>query len=406
MGGLVADEQNSGVCFATKREGTEQMIHLDTVDGIRQQVAGARSKALKSSLGQFMTPSQTAHFMASLFTVVSGGSCHLLDAGAGIGSLTSAFLDRCAVGELKFDSVDVSAFEIDATLHGHLRQVLSAYRQKIGAKSEIFGGDFIDLAVSSIQFRSGHRFTHAIMNPPYKKINTASEHRALLRQVGVETVNLYSGFVALAVELLQDGGELVAIIPRSFCNGPYYRPFREFLLARATICHVHVFESRNKAFKEDDVLQETVIVRLRKGGMQGPVSVSVSEDDTFSDLETYVHPFERVVFPGDNQRFIHIPLADAASALTIAGATVAYSLEDLRIGVCTGPVVDFRLKEYLRMQPEDGGVPLLYANHLSGGGLVWPLESKKPNCIMVTGETRKWLMPNGTYTVIRRFSSK
>jgi len=34
------------------------------------------------------------------------------------------------------------------------------------------------------------RFSHAILNPPYKKINSNSEHRLILRRMGIETVNL------------------------------------------------------------------------------------------------------------------------------------------------------------------------------------------------------------------------
>jgi hypothetical protein len=81
-----------------------------------------------------------------------------------------------------------------------------------------------------------------------------------LRLAGIETVNLYSAFVALALTLMQPGGQLVAIIPRSFCNGPYYRPFRAFLLRHAALRHIHLFASRTKAFKDDDVLQENVII--------------------------------------------------------------------------------------------------------------------------------------------------
>jgi len=35
-----------------------------------------------------------------------------------------------------------------------------------------------------------------------------------------ETSNLYTAFLAIAIKLLEPGGELVAITPRSFCNGP------------------------------------------------------------------------------------------------------------------------------------------------------------------------------------------
>lgn len=45
----------------------------------------------KAALGQYMTPAPIAAFMASLFPN-NLGAFHLLDAGAGEGSLTCAFL--------------------------------------------------------------------------------------------------------------------------------------------------------------------------------------------------------------------------------------------------------------------------------------------------------------------------
>lgn len=114
-----------------------------------------------------------------------------------------------------------------------------------------------------------------------------------------------------------------------------------------------------------------------------------------------------MVYPGDEQMFVHIPTAETVSILGAAKGAFDHSLDDLGLGVCTGPVVDFRLKDSLRAMPEPGAVPLLYANHLTTGSVVWPIEGgKKPNAIMIDTASRKWLMPMGTYAVTRRFSSK
>jgi hypothetical protein len=154
------------------------------------------------------------------------------------------------------------------------------------------------------------------------------------------------------------------------------------------------------------VLQENVIIRLERGGQQGPVTITTSTDDSFTDLVTNEHPFERIVFPDDTERFIHVPTTTEKSTIELSPA-VRYSLADLGIKVSTGPVVDFRLKEQLRDMPEEGTVPLIYPGHLSITGTVWPVQGlKKPNAILRNAETEKWLYPNGFYCVVRRFSSK
>lgn len=376
---------------------------LSVVEQTRLKVSGRTEAKKKSQLGQFLTPANTASFMAGLFPA-SSGECRLLDAGAGIGSLSSAFLERCITGNLNFTEIQLKAFELDDSIHEELQNSLSPYIQKCHFSFDVIGNDFIEEAVNAIQFQK-YDFTHAILNPPYKKIGSNSSYRMLLRETGIETVNLYSAFVALAVAMAAPGGQIVAIIPRSFCNGPYYRPFRDFILERAAIRHMHLFESRSKAFKDDDVLQENIIIRLERGGQQEQVTVSTSTDDSFSDLETYEHQFDRIVFPDDSERFIHVPtLAEKSTELS---PVIRHALTDLGIKVSTGPVVDFRLKEHLRDMPEPGTVPLLYPGHFSSSAATWPQAGmKKPNAIQRNSETEKWLYPNGFYCVVRRFSSK
>src|SRR5205823_6358098 len=49
---------------------------------------------------------------------------------------------------------------------------------------------------------------------------------------------------------------------------------------------------------------------------------------------------------------------------------------------------------------------LIYPAHLVSGALAWPIISRKPNAIRNTSASRPWLIPNGTYVFVKRFSSK
>ena len=379
---------------------------LLNIEQTRLAVSRRTDRQHKAKLGQFFTPEPIARFMANLLAIDDGRGCRLLDAGAGIGSLTSAFLARRMELGWCDKKVHISAFEIDEDLHENLSEVRDAFAGKLPLSFDIFGDDFIEHAVNQIQFEHEQKFTHAILNPPYKKIASSSRHRSLLRQAGIETVNAYSAFVALSLEMLAPNGRLVAIIPRSFCNGPYYKPFRDFILQRAAIRHIHLFDSRSKAFNDDAVLQENVILLLERDAQQTDVTVTTSTDGKFQDVETRTHPFHRIVSPDDTERFIHIPTTHQRNAIELSSA-IRFSLLDIGIKVSTGPVVDFRLKTHLRQMPESGTVPLLYPAHFAGANIEWPrAEIKKPNAIVHNADTEKWLYPNGFYCVVRRFSSK
>jgi len=359
----------------------------------RNEIHAATPRAHKSALGQFMTPASVAGFMAALFPD-GPGPRRLLDAGAGLGALTCAVLDRWQDRE-----AEVEAYEIDNRLREHLAATLAGYP----AKSVVHAKDFLDDAAQRIA--SGEApFTHAILNPPYKKIANSSDARAAASRVGLETVNLYSAFVGLALSLLRPGGQLVAIIPRSFANGPYYKPFRAWIRANGAIRHLHLFGSRDSAFRDDQVLQENIILRIERGGEEGPVQVSHSTDDTFTDLVQETVPYSAIFRPGDPEQFLHVPDGEVDPLDT---PLVASSLTDLGVGVSTGPVVDFRMREDLRQEPGPGDVPLIYPHHLPGSTLAWPaVGSRKANAIADNERTARWLFPAGTYVLTRRFSSK
>ncbi len=376
------------------------------IDSKRREVSARLDPKKRSNLGQFMTPSTVASFMASLFQQWPK-EVRLLDPGAGIGSLTEAYFEQFLRRAPDGASVNVTAYEIDPTLLGYLREHLDSLAKRASVSGRIFSSeidprDFIAEGTFALGLGAKGRFTHALLNPPYKKINTGSPHRKLLSSVGIETVNLYSAFLALAVALTEEGGEIVAIVPRSFCNGTYFRPFRTWLLERVAIHHIHVFESRRTTFRDDAVLQENVIVRLGRGQTQGSVIVSSSNGPTFADYSERRVSFDEIVKPSDPERFIRVPIKELQeSAFPFTGL-----LREMGINVATGPVVDFRVREHWLQKPRSGAVPLLYAHHFVGGELSWPREHKKPNALALNEDTRRWLMPRGYYCVTRRFSAK
>lgn len=386
------------------------MLAVENIDARREAIALKTPAKHKSLLGQFMTPQVISKYMASMFDTLQGKEVRLLDAGAGIGSLTAAFAQRL-VAE-KGESLTCEAWEIDSKLHDPLSLTLDscsklAEAQAINFSAKIQSDDFILAFDNLFSSQKISPATHAILNPPYKKIRSDSVHRRALSDCGIETSNLYSAFVSLALKVLEDKGELVAITPRSFCNGSYFRPFRELMLAQSSLSKIHVFESRTNAFKGDEVLQENVIFHLVKGGTQGPVVITTSSDASFSDLASQVKPFDKIVFPDDRNMVFHLDVEIATAEVLEAERKYHYKLEDIGISVSTGPVVDFRMRDHLRSEPGPEIAPLVYAHHYVDGFVVHPkLDAKKPNFIEINDSTRKWLVPTGCYVCVRRLSSK
>jgi len=373
-------------------------------DKVRREVSPRLAVERRGKLGQFMTPQGIAADMAAMFEVLPA-DVRLLDAGAGIGALTAAFVAEALSRATPPRSISVTAFEVDSDLADLLRYTLEDCREACNARGITFRADLIEddyiLRSAEPLLALGGRFNCAILNPPYAKLNTASRWRLALRSVGIETVNLYSAFVALAVDQLDEGGQLVAITPRSFCNGPYYEPFRRHILSRSGLLRLHIFESRKKAFRDDAVLQENVIFQLRKGGQPATVRLETDGGDA-RDV-----PLAEVVRPDDPHRFIRLTISAEDAALAERVQALPCRLVDLGIKVSTGRVVDFRAREYLRKEAGADTVPLIYPAHLRDGGVRWPIDGfKKHNALARRERTEDLLIPAGRYVLTKRFSAK
>lgn len=376
-------------------------------EAMRRKLVRHTPRSHKSAMGQFHTPKELARWMAELFQENEKSRVSLLDPGAGIGQLTLAFLAHARVAR-RSKKVNVLAVELDSALRETLATNLEAVPREPGRELSVAieGGDFIELAYRWLKENKGPRFTHAIMNPPYKKIATRSAAYEMSRRLGVRTTNLYAVFVALSLGLLEEEGELVAITPRSFFNGRYFRPFREYLLAESAIRRIHVFDSRRSPFSDDNVLQENVIVLLQKRAAQRDVVVSWSSDAAFGNYSERAVPLSALVEAGDAERVLHLPAGEASKSGNQARCASA-TLEELGLEVLTGPVVDFRLREELDPKGQGPAAPLLYASNIEGLRVIWPaVRGGKPQRIAVNRQTERWLLPAGTYVVVRRFSSK
>jgi len=374
----------------------------------------ARRRAL---MGQFLTPASVAMFMARMIECKKP-VVRLLDPGAGLGSLSAAFVAEMCRRQIRPDAIAVTACELDPMLIDYLRSTLElckAVSEDAGIRFEarILAKDFLEVGANTFVgdfFSAGEneRFDCAILNPPYRKIRAESHERKLLRAIGLETSNLYTGFLAVTSRFLTPDGEMVAITPRSFCNGPYFEPFRRFFLKEMRFRRIHVFDARDRAFADDAVLQENIVFRsVKTMEPLGEVVVSSSLDpgDPNPRVRTIRH--DDLVRPGDPHVFIHIVPDGDGDSIRRQILNLDSTLADLGLTISTGRVVDFRAKHLLRAQPGRDTVPLIYPCHLQGGFVDWPNgRTRKANALAVGQGAEDLLVPQGHYVLVKRFSTK
>ncbi len=317
---------------------------LSQVEQLRVNAIRALDARRKLAYGQFFTPPPVATRMAAMLNS-NEVSPHILDAGAGVGSLFAACVAQLCEKEQRPRTIRVTAYEVDPFLAESARTSLRlcehvCFDAGVAFVGEVVEADFLERSLSLLGrdlFAQGapSPITNVILNPPYRKIAATSRERKLLRQAGIEATNLYVGFLELAIRLLPPGGTLVSITPRSFCNGAYFKSFRRSLLKETNLCELHLFDSRHAVFGDDvvgqQVLQESIILSARKrmrddrGPQASPVRVTLSDSADDRSLVVRDVPFQQIVRPNDQQSILHISPDDPGRPVN-SGQTV-YQIE-------------------------------------------------------------------------------
>jgi adenine-specific DNA-methyltransferase len=321
----------------------------------------------------------------------------VLDPGAGSGMLSAAIVDRLR-RERPGVPIHLVAVENDRALLPALHETLGDLESLAGVTTELVSADFLAWGLLT-----GERFDLAIQNPPYAKLRTGSDAQDLLRGHGVIVPNVYAAFLTLGLRLLVDGGQQVAITPRSWMNGAYYATFRRELVRTAGIDAIHTFESRSTVFGDAGVLQESIVVSVTRGRFPGQVAVHRSHDHLGESTSRTV-AVSHIVTPD----FIHVP-ATEQDAQAVAWMTMhaAHTLADLGLTVSTGRVVDFRSRAMLHQDRVAGAVPMVTASHLRDGVTRHPAGTRKPEWFRAVEEDdAKLLVDGGAYVLVKRFSAK
>jgi len=366
----------------------------------------------RKSQGHFGTPPVIARFMAAMFTEFPRGVVRILDPGAGVGTLSAAVCQRALTLKTR-RHFEFELWENDTKLLPLLKETMEHCREslrKTGHEVEfrIRAEDFILANAKRSLFDAGPEasFQLAILNPPYFKLRKESEQARAMRHVVHGQPNIYALFMAVAADLLLPEGELVAITPRSYFNGPYFKRFRKYLFDTMSARRIHVFGSRVDAFKNDSVLQENVILHAHKDSPPELVTLTSSFGRSLDDIETSTVAYEKIVDNSYGDHVVRVSTTPIENEILEAMDKVPQRFCDLDLEVSTGPVVSFRCTEFLRQDRSQRTAPLLWMHNVRPFEVRFPEKNGKPGHIEVCEASRRLLLPARRYVLLKRFTAK
>ncbi|MCC3427364.1 MAG: Eco57I restriction-modification methylase domain-containing protein [Microcoleus sp. PH2017_01_SCD_O_A] len=383
-------------------------------DIISLQSAFLRSKSLESRkiLGQFFTGFVVSDYMASLIVKPKSKTIRILDAGAGTGILAASTAFYCLSMGCK--AVHAVLYELDSEAVASLKQTLNIVQclfcEQLGTFTyEICCEDFI--IARPDKEKTFQPFDISVINPPYFKYSAKdSPYARAVADLYHGDPNIYASFMAVVMACMKAGGQMVTITPRSFTNGLYFKGFREYLLTESALRLIHIFKHRDKVFNNDDstVLQENIICYFVKGSNADTITVRSSDcDASINNAEEKQYPVHLIVDPSNDQRLIRIPESASAASILKQAETLKTTFEGAGYFISTGRVVEHRARQYITEDTSaENTVPLYRPHNVTPLTATWIGNHKKDVAFRLNEEHDKHTMKNGTYVLLKRFSSK
>lgn len=396
--------------MVTKLEIVTEIEMLERIIELTNQYIEDMPKKERKKYGQFFTSKETARFMAGLYHISEDMSkISVLDAGAGSGILACAFIEHMETIET-VEEIELTCYENDENVLSLLYRNLEYCKEHSSKKLSVhvltdhyIMSQYLDFNYMIGGNPNPKKFDFVIGNPPYMKISKDAPEAKAMPDVCYGAPNLYFIFAEMGLFNLKENGELVYIIPRSWTSGAYFKKFREYFLAEGKLEHVHLFVSRNKVFDKEQVLQETIIIKVRKT-TEEPEQVTITSSESnhdFADLTSLSVPYRLVVSGKDY--YVYLVTNQEEARVLEKLHQFNKTLPDIGLKMKTGLTVDFRNREILRDTEEEGAIPLFYSQHIRQGRVQFPIQKEHE---YVVTDQRGLLQENRNYLFVKRFTAK
>ncbi|MFC2268533.1 MAG: Eco57I restriction-modification methylase domain-containing protein [Capnocytophaga gingivalis] len=406
---------NSNIPATTKNEKPKSYA-----DRLGAYYAKEVSQTHKKTQGQFFTPLKIASYMASL-AISEKTDITLLDPGCGTAVLSCSLVEHLISENPYIQHIHLAAYETDQQLIPLTQKSLNYLQQWAQEKDitldyKLYTADFVLdnyeslYTESSIFDNQKTRYDFIICNPPYFKLSKEDKRVKATAIITDGQPNIYAAFLAIASRLLKGDGEMIFITPRSFTSGRYFNSFRDYFFKQVQFDFIHLFESRKDTFGKDKVLQETLILRAKPLRLGNTPEICLASSSGLQDIassQKKMYPQSTLINLNSKEKIIHLPTNDKQEAIINLFKSWKGSLNQYDIQISTGPVVAFRVRDFIK-ETNQGKTTLLYWLHnVLKMGLIYPLyKPNKPPYIQVCEQTKAYLIPNRNYVFLRRFSAK
>lgn len=363
-------------------------------------------------LGRLFTKKETARRMAAMFSLdMEKNACTILDPGAGTGILAAALIERICTEAKKCKQIFLTCYENNEAFLPMLKDNLERIRKKCRHDHDVrlfitvYEENYITCSREhyTVHFfqRVEDTFDYIICNPPKELCEKGSEEAAAIG--GISTVKAHSAllFAETAKRHLEEGGQLVIMMPTTIASATEMRPFRLSLFGAMPLTGVHLFIGKQKNARRAIPLKKECILALRKG--EAPETVQIYASADHGARTEALAPLKYGFVVDKDGRGLTLPKSAEDANIVLYINRFPETLDSLGLRMRTGLVLDNRCGGLLFNDPVKGTIPLLRPAAIRNGMVEFPSAVAKQ---YIAPMSEALIQPNKNMLLIKRVPAK
>lgn len=344
------------------------------------------SKAQNVRLGRLFTKKDTARLMASMLNIDENKTAFtVLDPGAGTGILSAAAVEEICKRAPKCRQIFLTCYETEEKFLPMLRDNLERIRKKcrhdydVKLYVTVYEEDYIIDAKNhyTVVFFDtvADKYDIIIANPPTELCEKGSDTALSIGGVTQLKINTAYLFLKMASGHLEDGGQLVIILPTTYATASQIAPLRSEISKKLSVDKLHLFVGRQKNLKRAVPLKKNFILSYVNSEAGEKVSVSTSEDA--GKNVTALPPLDYNFVVDSETGMLTLPKSIEDTKIVNFFQTLPETLTSLGLKMSTGLVVDSKCEGLLFTEPIRASVPLLRSATIQNGQTNFPQPIKR-----------------------------
>lgn len=352
-----------------------------------------KSKKENVRLGRFFTKKDTARLMAQLCEIPDKEKLYILDPGAGTGILSAALIEKiCNSGNSNIKEINLFCYETNPEFLPMLKNNLERIRKKcrhdfkIKLVNNISDKSFLiecaDSYKDSLFTDQNPKFDIIIANPPEELYEKNSVEASVFSDICTSDTDASVLFTMLCSVMLNEGGQICALLPTQIAYSAYLAKFRKKLLSLVYIERMHIFAKKAKAKYAAEPTKKSMIFKLRAGKTPDTIRISSSYDDGSLENVKLLPPFEQsYIIRGEDKNIVLVKNEEEMEILQYVESQPC-TLSSLGLKMKTGLTLESRYPELLRDTMADNVLPLISPNCIKNGRINFPVPNRKNQFIM------------------------